>query len=64
MQRLRSIPTFEDHVAADKARLMARIAGLRESPEKDVLLEKMRRLETASHISDWISSRGLQPPKD
>ena len=63
MQRQRSIPTFEDQIAADKARLKAQVALLRDGPRRDELLEKIRELENASHINEWISSPGLQPPK-
>jgi hypothetical protein len=63
MQRRRSIPhTFEDRIAAEKARLEAQVARLPDGPKKDELFEKIRRLETASHINEWLSSPGLQPP--
>jgi hypothetical protein len=54
--------TFQDQVAADKARLEAQVAKLPAGRQKDELLKKIRQLETASHISDWLSSPGLQPP--
>ena len=63
MQRLRSVPhTFEDQVAAQKAKLEAQVAKLPPSPQKDVLLRKIRQLETASHINEWLTSPGLRPP--
>jgi hypothetical protein len=31
-------------------------------PEKDALLTKIRQLEVASHINDWLASPGLRPP--
>jgi hypothetical protein len=31
--------------------------------ERDELLEKARRADTAAHIDDWANSPGLQPPK-
>jgi hypothetical protein len=61
MQRQRSIPTFEDQIAADKARLKAQIALLRDGPRRAELIEKIRELE---NINEWISSPGLPPPKD
>ena len=64
MQRELSIPTFEDQIAADKARLEAQVAHLPAGRKKYELLKKIRQLETASHISDWLSWPGLQPPKD
>jgi hypothetical protein len=30
--------------------------------ERDHLLRKARQLDTASHINDWLSSPGLDPP--
>jgi hypothetical protein len=56
MQRQRSIPTFEDQIAADKARLKAQIALLRDGPRRAELIEKIRELE---NINEWISSPGL-----
>lgn len=64
MQRRRSQPhTFEGQIAAEKARLEARIAELAHGPEKEQLLRKIRQLNTASHMGDWLSSDGLKPPK-
>jgi hypothetical protein len=64
MQRRRSIPhTFEDRIAAEKARLEAQVAKLRPGPQKDGLLRKISQLDTASHINEWLTSPGLQPPK-
>ena len=54
--------TFQDQVAADKARLEAQVAKLPAGRQKDELLKNIRQLETASHISDWLSSPGLKPP--
>ena len=31
--------------------------------ERDELLKKARRADTAAHIDDWANSPGLQPPK-
>jgi hypothetical protein len=64
MQRRRSIPhTFEDRIAAEKARLEAQSARLKPGPQKDGLLKKIEQLETAAHINEWLTSPGLQPPK-
>jgi hypothetical protein len=56
-------PTFEDRIAAEKARTEAMAAKLKPGPQKDALLKKIRQLETASNINNWLSSPGLQPPK-
>jgi hypothetical protein len=63
MQRRRSVPhTFEENIATEKAKLEAQIAELKPSPEMDALRKKIRQLDTASHMSEWLSSPGLQSP--
>ena len=60
MQRRRSAP--HTNIASEKAKLEAQIAQLKPGPQMDVVLKKIRRLETASHLSEWLSSPGLQAP--
>ena len=63
-RRRRSAPhTFEDNIAAEKAKLEAQIATLKPGTQMDALRKKIRQLDTVSRISDWLSSPGLQPPK-
>ena len=65
MQRRRSAPhTFEDNIAAEKAKLEAQLAEIKPGPQMDTLRRKIRQLETASHMSEWLSSPGLQPRHD
>jgi len=62
--RRRYVPhTFEDQIAAEMARLEAKVAKLPSGSQKDTLLEKMSQLETASNINEWLTSPGLRPPK-
>ena len=62
--RRRSIShTFEENIAAEKAMLEAQVAKLKPGPQMDTLLKKIRQLHTAAHISEWLSSPGLQQPK-
>jgi hypothetical protein len=64
MKRQRSVPhTFEGNIAAEKVRLEAEAARLKPGPAQDALSRKIRQLDTAAHIGDWLSSPGLQPPK-
>ena len=63
MQRRRSVPhTFEENIAAEKAKLEAQLADLKPGPQMDALRKKIRQLETASHMNEWLSSPGLQTP--
>ncbi len=45
---------------AQEARERARLLT---GTERDALLKKARRADTAAHIEDWVNSPGLQPPK-
>jgi hypothetical protein len=63
MQRRRSAPhTFEENIEAQKAKLEAQLSGLKPGPQMDALRKKIRQLETASHMNEWLSSPGLQTP--
>ena len=63
MKRRRSVPhTFEENIAAEKAKLEAQIAKLKPGPQMDALRKKIRQLETASQMSEWLSSPGLRTP--
>jgi hypothetical protein len=33
-------------------------------PERDALLQKARQADTAAKINEWVSSPGLQPPRE
>jgi hypothetical protein len=63
-QRRQSEPdSFESQLAAEKARLKEQLARASRGPERDMLIRKIRQIETASHINEWLSSPGLQPPR-
>ena len=64
LHRCRSVPhSFEDQIAAEKAQLEAEVADLPQGPKQDALLRKIRQLETASHMNEWLTSPGLRPPE-
>jgi hypothetical protein len=64
MKRRRSVPhSFEQNIAAEKAKLEVQIAQLKPGPEMEALRRKVRQLDTASHMSDWLSSPGLRAPQ-
>ena len=63
MQRRQSAPhTFEENIAAEKARCEDRLVGTPHGPERDALVKKIRQLDTASHMNDWLKSPELRPP--
>jgi hypothetical protein len=64
MSRRRSLPhAFEDQIAAEMVRLKNKIADLANGPDRDAVLEKIRQLETASRINEWLTSPGLRSPE-
>jgi hypothetical protein len=63
MKRRRSPPhTFLGNIAAEKAKLEAQLAELKPGPLMEAVQKKIRQLETASHMSEWLASPGLKPP--
>jgi hypothetical protein len=56
-------PTFEQRLAQEAHRVKVRAKTLPHGKERELLSLKARQLETASHISEWISSPGLQRPR-
>jgi hypothetical protein len=63
-RRRRSVPhTFEENLAAERAKLEAQIAQLKPGPQRDGALKKIRQLETALHMNEWLTSPGLRPPE-
>lgn len=64
MQRRHSQPhSFEGQIAAQKKRLEEQLAVTQDGQQRDVLVKKIRQLDTACHMSDWLRSPGLQSPK-
>jgi hypothetical protein len=62
-RRRRPVPhTFADNIAAEKVKLEAQLASLKPGPQMNAL-KKIRQLETAAQISEWLNSSGPQPPK-
>jgi hypothetical protein len=61
--RIKHALTFEERLAAEASRLKE--AAKREPPgmSREALLRRARQAETASHISEWLRSPGLQSPK-
>nr|WP_084030779.1 hypothetical protein [Bradyrhizobium paxllaeri] len=63
-RRIRHERTFEERLAEEAIRF--REAAEKEpsgSHAQELLLRQARQAETASHMSEWLRSPGLQPPK-
>jgi hypothetical protein len=65
MQTRRRFKTasFKDRLAEWAKKFRDQADQLRPGPERDALLKKARRADTAAHLEDWANSPGLQPPK-
>jgi hypothetical protein len=55
--------SFIDRVAQTKQRLEAEIAEARPGPARQGLEKKLRQLDVASHLNEWLTSPGLQSPR-
>jgi hypothetical protein len=53
---------FDRRLAKELAAVQEQADELPPGPEKDALLTKIRQLEVASHVDDWLASPGLRPP--
>jgi hypothetical protein len=66
MQRRRrfkqTIP-LEERLRVQASADRERANALPPGRERDELLIRARRADTASHMSEWLRSPGLQPPK-
>ena len=55
--------SFEEGLAEEAKRLRTEAEALPHGAEREELIRKARRAETGAHISEWLSSPGLQPPR-
>ena len=53
--------TLEEQIAAEIARCQEQLANNPPGPAWDELTKKIRQLETASHMNDWLRSAALKP---
>jgi hypothetical protein len=56
-------PPLETRLALEALRLKEAAKALRHGQERTAMIRKARQIETASHLSEWLSSPGLQPPR-
>ena len=62
-RRVKQIQSLEDRLAEEAKRLREKAKLLPPGAARETLLRKARQAETGSHISEWLRSPGLQPPK-
>ena len=59
----RPIQALEERLSEEARRLRAQAQTLPPGLEREMMLRKARQAETGSHMSEWLSSPGLQPPR-
>jgi hypothetical protein len=64
MQRrhFKQTQSLEERLSEEAKRLRAEAKLLPPGAERDALIRKARQAETGSHMSEWLTSPGLQPP--
>jgi hypothetical protein len=61
-QRFKPIDPLDNGLSEEAERLRKEARGTPPGVERDRLIRRARLAETASHMSEWLSSKGLQPP--
>jgi hypothetical protein len=56
------IDSLEDRLAEEAAKLRKEAQGTPPCIERERLMRRARQADTGSHLSEWMRSRGLQPP--
>nr|WP_084302888.1 MULTISPECIES: hypothetical protein [unclassified Bradyrhizobium] len=62
-RRFKHTLSLEERLAREAERLREQAKKLPHGLERETLLRKARQAETGSHMSEWLTSPGLQPPK-
>ena len=55
--------SIEERLREDIAKLSEQARNMKPGVALDQVLRRIRQNETASHMSAWLSSPGLQPPQ-
>lgn len=62
MHRRSNPNTFAQHLSDEKARIEALLKETKLGPQHDLLIGKLQKIERASRIDRWLTSKELQPP--
>ena len=55
-------PTLFERLAEEKKRLEKQLGLAGPGTARNKLLDKLRQLDTAAHINEWLSSPGMRAP--
>jgi hypothetical protein len=62
-RRFKQTRPLEQRLSEEAADLRKQAQGTPPGIERERLIRRARQAETASHMTEWLSSRGLQTPK-
>jgi predicted trehalose synthase len=62
-RRFKQTESLEQRLTEEAAKLRKEAQGTPPGVERERLIKRARQAETASHLSEWLTSPGLQPPK-
>jgi len=62
-RRFKQTKSLEERLRIQATADRERAKALPPCPEREALLRRARRADTASHLTEWLASPGLQPPK-
>jgi hypothetical protein len=62
-RRFKQTQSLEVRLSEEAKRLREEAKLLPPGAVREALLRKARQAESGSHMSEWLSSPGLQPPK-
>ena len=62
-RRFKQKHLLEERLAKEAIRLREEAKSLPPGPAREKLLRKARQCEVGAHVSEWLRSAGLQPPK-
>jgi hypothetical protein len=62
-RRTKQVQSLEARLTEEARRLREQASLLAPGVLRDTLLRKARQCETGAHVSEWLSSSGLQSPR-
>jgi predicted trehalose synthase len=62
-RRFKQAESLERRLTDEATKLRKEAQGTPPGVERERLIKRARQAEVASHMNDWLTSAGLQPPK-
>ena len=62
-RHIKQTTSLKERLASFAREVRAKASRLPPGAERDTLLKKASRADTAAHLEEWANSPGLRPPK-